>query len=598
MKEELKQKLKMLPNTPGIYKFYSQTDELIYVGKAKKIRNRVSSYFSKTKMDRGKTAVMVGKIENIGYTIVETEMDALLLENSLIKEFQPRYNINLKDDKSFPLIKITNERFPRVFPIRNPTKDGSEYFGPYTSAKFMRVILDLIKQLYPIRTCNLHLSEKNIEAQKFKICLEFQIGNCLGPCEDKQSEEDYMESIKQIKHLLRGNLSEVKRHLQTMLNQAVKNLRFEEADEYKKRLERLKTYQYRSMVVNERISNVDVFSFQLEEKYLFVNMLSVANGMIVQSKNSKYKLSGVNNELAIGQTIVEMRKQMRSTHTEIFLEKPIEWSLENIVCHVPKSGDKKKLIQISKRNLLHYIHEDKKQQDLLEPVQKSQRILKALQKDLNTNQLPTHIECFDNSNLQGHQPIAACVVFKNAKPSKKEYRFFNIRSVQGPNDFASMEEAIGRRYKRLLSESKKLPQLVVVDGGKGQLSAAYKALESLGLHKHIQLIGIAKRLEEIYFPNDPLPAYLNKKSESLKLIQQLRDEAHRFGLKNHRNKRSADFLKNELNELPGIGKITLDTLLQKFRSMKKIREAKREEIASVVGPSKAKVIFDYFHKSV
>tara|TARA_A100001011_G_scaffold149550_1_gene157774 strand:- start:8983 stop:10779 length:1797 start_codon:yes stop_codon:yes gene_type:complete len=596
VEQKIIRQIKSLPKDAGIYKFYDNGNKLIYVGKAKNLKNRVSSYFSKAKFENGKTALMVSKIQDLDFTIVNTEMDALLLENSLIKEFQPRYNINLKDDKSFPLIKITNERFPRVFPIRNPIQDGSEYFGPYTSAKFMRVLLDLIKQLYPIRTCNLNLSEKNIAEAKFKVCLEYQIGNCLGPCENLQQEDNYLESIRQIKHLLKGNLIEVKKHLQSLLQKAVGDLQFEQAEEYKKRLEKLSVYQHKSTVVNERITDVDVFTFDQENVNLYMNMLSISNGMIVQSKNRKFKLSGVENEEVIGQAIIEMRGQLRSTNTRILLEKQTNWPLNKIECQVPKAGDKLKLIQIGRRNLNHFKYESVKQQEALDPELKAKRILSALKEDLNLKELPKHIECFDNSNLQGHQPISACVVFKDAKPSKKDYRYFNIKTVSGPNDFASMEEALYRRYSRLLVENSNLPQLVVIDGGKGQLSASYSALKRLNLNDKIQLIGIAKRLEEIYFPNDSIPAYLNKKSESLKLIQRLRDEAHRFGLKNHRNKRSKDFIKHELTQLPNIGEKTVSDLLKKFRSMKKVKEASEIELSNVIGSSKAKIIFYHYQQ--
>ncbi|MBR9859153.1 excinuclease ABC subunit UvrC [bacterium] len=585
-------KLKLLPNEPGVYKYFDKKGDIIYIGKAKNLKKRVSSYFNKNHHENRKTAVMVRKIYDLNFTVVPTELDALLLENSLIKEFQPRYNINLKDDKSFPLIKITKERFPKVFPIRNPVKDGSEYFGPYASVRMMKVLLELCKQLYPTRNCNLQLSEKNIEAGKFKVCLEYQIGNCRGPCEGLETEEEYMESIRHIKHILRGNLKEVRDHLKVQMEEAANNWEYEKAEGFKKRLDLLNAYQSKSTVVNPRISDVDVLNIFEFGNYAYVNYLRVSGGIIIQSKNMeiKKKMDEELNEL-IETAYAEIRNYNSDT-AEVIV--PVELELEgNFI--VPKSGDKKKLLELSLKNATLYGREKVNQYEKLNPDLKVDRILSTMQEDLRLKEPPAHIECFDNSNIQGNQPVSACVVFKNAKPSKKDYRHFNIKTVEGPDDFASMYEALSRRYKRLIDENEPLPQLIVIDGGKGQLSSAVKALKDLGIYGQIAIIGIAKRLEEIYYPEDPLPLYIDKKSETLKIIQQLRDEAHRFGITHHRNRRSKASLHSVLTDIKGIGKETADELLRKLKSVKRIKEAEFETLAEIVGPAKASLIRDYFH---
>ena len=587
----IKNKVKILPDAPGVYKYFDKEGKILYIGKAKSLKKRVSSYFNKKQHENGKTRILVSKIWDVNITVVPTEMDALLLENSLIKEFQPKYNINLKDDKSFPLIKITKERFPKIFPVRNPKKDGSTYFGPYSNVRLMKIVLELCKQIYPTRNCTYNLSKANIEAHKFKVCLEYQIGNCKGACEGLESEEDYLESINGIKNILRGNLKEVKDHLKYKMERASADWQFEEASKYQKKLEILDKYQSRSTVVNPRISDVDVLSIAQNDQYAYINYLRISGGVIIQSKNMemKKKMDETTEkllEMAYGDIIEDQRET-----TEIIV--PIPLPLEgNFI--VPISGDKKKLQQISYKNASLYMLEKSNQYEKLDPQIKIERLLSAIKNDLRLTELPYHIECFDNSNIQGAFPVSACVVFRDGKPSKKDYRHFNIKTVEGPDDFASMYEALTRRYSRMVAEEQSLPQLIVIDGGKGQLSSSVKALEDLGLYGKIAIIGIAKRLEEIYYPGDSLPLYIDKKSESLRVIQFMRDEAHRFGITHHRNRRSKGTIATKLTEIKGIGQENASLLLRTFKSVAKIKKSSFEEIASVIGPAKAQLVMDHF----
>ena len=583
-----------MPDLPGIYKYFDTDKNIIYVGKAKNLKKRVSSYFNKLQHENRKTAVLVSKIEFIDFTAVDTEMDALLLENSLIKEFQPRYNINLKDDKSYPFIKITKDRFPVVFAMRNPVKDGSDYFGPYGSPKLMYNVLDLVKKLYPTRNCNLILSEKNIQAGKFKICLEYQIGNCKGPCEVKQTEAEYNESIKSIKHILRGNLAEVRKVLKENMQLAAQNLQFESAQLFKEKLENLDKYQHKSSVFSHHTGNVDVYSISTNEKLAFVNFLRVGNGLIIISRNLeiKKKLDETDEELlflAIGEMTALYGQ---GTSTELIL--PFELTDSDLKFTVPKAGEKRSLLELSIKNTLLYKKEKLTQYEKLNPDVRIDRVMEQMRMDLKLTEQPRRMECFDNSNFQGAYPVSACVVFINGKAAKSEYRHFNVKTVVGPDDFATMREVISRRYSRQLEEEKELPQLIIVDGGKGQLSAAVEALKSLNLYGKIAIVGIAKRLEEIYYPEDPLPLYIDKKSESLKIIQQMRDEAHRFGITHHRSRRDKGTLKSELTEIAGIGPDTAQVLLKAFKSVRKVEKATFIELVEVVGKSKAEKIIAYF----
>lgn len=590
----VKKKLKLLPQEPGIYKFIDENKEVIYVGKAKNLKKRVSSYFNKNHFENRKTKVLVSKVWDINITAVETELDALLLENSLIKEFQPKYNINLKDDKSFPLIKITKEPFPKVYAMRNPVKDGSTYFGPYASVKMMKILLDLVKEIYPIRSCNLALNEKSIQAGKFKICLEYQLGNCLGPCAGHQALEEYQTSIKNIKHILRGNLVEVKKHLKESMANAAANWKYEEANKLKDRLSILQNYQNRSTVVNPRITNVDVYNVAENNKYAYVNYLRIANGIIIQSRNFEFKRKmEESKEDCILAAIAEVKNYAMAETEEIMVpfEMPSNYELNFVI---PSQGDKKKLLALSLKNATLLMREKTKMYDQVDPQSRIDRILNTMQSDLRLKDQPVHIECFDNSNIQGKYPVSACVVFKNAKPAKKEYRHFNIQTVEGPDDFASMREAISRRYSRLLREEKPLPNLLIVDGGKGQLSSAVQVLKELNIYDKIPVVGIAKRLEEIYYPDDPIPLYIDKKSETLKIIQHMRDEAHRFGITHHRKRRSKGSLQSEITQIKGIGRETSTLLLRTFKSLKGIKEASKQELEDIVGVSRAKIIKDYF----
>ena len=591
----LKSLISVLPDKPGIYQFFDDTNTIIYIGKAKNLKKRVSSYFSKNHEYR-KTAILVRNIRDIKHMVVETEQDALLLENNLIKKYQPRYNIRLKDDKSYPWVCVKNEPFPRVFKTRNLIKDGSKYFGPYTSIYTVRTLLELFKSEYKLRTCNYHLSQENIKKGKFKVCLEYHIGNCLGPCEGLQSEEKYNEGIDDIINILKGNISGVITHLERKMDKMAQELQFEEALKIKEKYDSLKRYQSRSTVVSANITDVDVFTIDDDEKFAYINYLKIIKGAIIQTFTLEIKKTlNESAEDLLMAGIVDIRQKIFSNAKEILVPVKLKNVFENIRFIVPKRGEKRSLLELSQRNAKYYRLEKDKQTVLKNPKVREERILKTIQKDLQLSELPKRIECFDNSNLQGSNPVAACVVFKNAKPFKKEYRHFNIKTVEGPNDFASMEEVVYRRYKRQVEEGKELPQLIVIDGGKGQLSSAVSALDKLNLRGKITIIGIAKRLEEIYFPGDSVPIYINKNSESLKIIQHLRDEAHRFGITFHRNKRSNTFISSELNSISGIGEKTMQKLIKDFKSVKQIKELAESQLEESVGKAKAKLVYQHFH---
>jgi excinuclease ABC subunit C len=567
---------------------------ILYVGKAKNLKKRVSSYFTKNH-EYGKTRVLVKKIETIKHIVVPTESDALLLENNLIKKYRPRYNVLLKDDKSYPWICLKNERFPRLFPTRKLIKDGSEYFGPYTSMKTVRTLLDLIKSVYPLRTCKYDLSREKIEAGKYKVCLEYHLGNCKGPCEDLQTEEEYNRQISDIREIVKGNFKSSLQYFKGQMKTLAADMRFEEAQQIKEKIDILENYQVKSTIVNPKISNVDVFSIISDNAFAYVNFLQLSHGSIVRSHTMeiKKKLDEKDEEL-LQLAIVEIRQRFNSKSKELYL--PFKVTLDtDLKITLPKLGDKKRILELSERNAKFFRQERFNQIKIIDPDRHANRIMAQMRKDLRLSSEPRHIECFDNSNIQGSNPVAACVVFRNGKPSKKEYRHYNIKTVTGPDDFASMEEVVYRRYKRLLEEEEPLPQLIVIDGGKGQLSSALKSLDILGLRGKIAIIGIAKRLEEIYFPEDPIPLYLDKKSESLKIIQQLRNEAHRFGITFHRNKRSKAAINSELEGIKGIGEKTAKELLKSFKSVKRIKEASLPSITEVIGAAKAKIVYETFH---
>ena len=586
--EHIQTLLSALPDSPGVYQFYDKEDKLLYVGKAKSLKKRVSSYFQKDRHVSGKTSIMVRKVADIRTIVVDTEMDALLLENNLIKKHQPRYNVSLKDDKTYPWICIRNERFPRVFSTRKMIRDGSEYFGPYASGRLINTLLELINKLYKLRTCSLVLSEENITKKKFRVCLEYQIGNCKGPCEGFQSQEEYDQSVKEIRQILKGNIQTVIGHLRELMQTYAAEYRFEEAQSVKEKLESLEKFQRKSVVVNPSIHNVDVFSLVIEEDSAYVNFLRVMNGAIIQGHTVelKKKLEETPEEL-LELAMGELRSRFFSDAEEIIVPFAPEVEWPGISFTVPKIGDKKHLLSLSESNVRNYIREKRLQEEKQHPENRTLRLMEQMKKDLRLTELPKHIECFDNSNFQGAYPVAAMSVFRDGKPSKKDYRHFNIKTVEGPDDFASMEEVIHRRYKRMLDEALPLPQLIVIDGGKGQLSAAVSSLEKLGLRGKIAVIGIAKRLEELYYPDDPLPLYIDKKSETLRIIQQLRDEVHRFGITHHRKRRSKGVIKTELEEIPGIGPRTAEELLREFRSVQRIKEAPLEALAAIIGEAKA-----------
>jgi len=587
-----------LPNNPGIYQFFDKKGKIIYIGKAKNLKKRVSSYFTK-KLRYGKLLYLVTGIADIKYMIVDTELDALLLENNLIKKYQPRYNVALKDDKTYPWICIKNERFPRVFTTRKLIHDGSQYFGPYASLRMMHTMLDLIKKLYSLRNCTLNLSEENIKKKKFRVCLEYHLKNCKGPCEAFQTEKDYNESISEIKQLLKGNVSSLIKQLKETMWKHSENYEFENANLLKEKLVLLEKYQSRSVIVSPTIEDADVFSFSEDEKCGYVNMLKIVHGAVVQGHTleMKKKLDETKEEL-LQLAIAELRQRFNSDAKEIIVPFSLETEIPNLEITVPQKGDKKKLLGLSSRNLEYYRKEKERKEELASPDRHGKRIMQTIMKDLRLKEEPCHIECFDNSNMQGANPVAACVVFRNGKPFKKDYRHFNIKTVEGPDDFASMEEVIYRRYKRLLDEKQSLPQLIVVDGGKGQLSSAMNGLEKLGLKGKVAVIGIAKKLEEIYYPGDPLPLYLNKKSETLKVIQRMRDETHRFGITHHRKRREKSSVASELTSIKGISDKTAEKLLRAFKSVKRIKETSLEKIEEVIGKAKGKIVQKHFEKMV
>ncbi|MGK0458173.1 MAG: excinuclease ABC subunit C [Polaribacter sp.] len=595
MSTPLELQVKTLPNEPGVYQYFDKNEVIIYIGKAKNLKKRVSSYFSKTH-DNGKTKVLVTKIVSIKHIVVETETDALLLENNLIKKHRPRYNILLKDDKTYPWICIKKERFPRIFMTRRVIKDGSEYFGPYTSIRTVRVLLDLIKELYPLRTCTYDLSHQNINEGKYKVCLEYHLKNCKGPCEGLETEQNYNNAIVEIRNIIKGNFKDSLEKFQEMMSVFAEKMEFEEAQKIKEKLNLLGNYQSKSTIINPSINNVDVFSIISDETHGYANFLKIANGSIIQSHTTeiKKKLDETDTEL-LALFIVEIRQRFNSISPEIYV--PFAVDLGEIVkVTIPKLGDKKRIVELSERNAKYYRQEQFKQTQIVDPERHVKRIMGQMKKDLRLHTEPRHIECFDNSNIQGTHPVAACVVFRDGKPSKKEYRHYNIKTVVGPDDFGSMEEVVYRRYKRLLEEKQPLPQLIIVDGGKGQLSSGLKALEDLGLRGKIAIIGIAKRLEEIYYPEDPIPLYLDKKSETLKITQYLRNEAHRFGITFHRNKRSKTAIKSELEQIPDVGAQTITALLRKFKSAKRVKEASLEDLKTEIGHSRAMKVYDFYHK--
>jgi len=590
--EHIKGLLKLIPEKSGVYSYYDKNEALLYVGKAKNLKKRVSSYFNK-KQEHGKTKVLVSKIQDIKYVVVPTEIDALLLENNLIKKNQPKYNVALKDGKTYPWICIKNEPFPRVFQTRNVIKDGSTYFGPYISVRLVKTLLDFFHQLYPLRNCSLSLTDKNINAKKFKVCLEYHMGNCLGPCEDKQTTEEYQLGIEHIQQIIKGDIKSVTQHLKTAMLNFSEKMEFEKAQSVKEKIDLLNNYQAKSTIVNPKINDVDVFTILSDEDTAFVNYLKINSGAIIQAHTLELnkKLNETEEEL-LQLAIIELRQRFESTSKTICCSHSLESVWEGISITVPKIGDKKKLIDLSLRNA-KYMQLDKQKRKINNiEKQDNKRILEQVQKDLHLKYRPKHIECFDNSNIQGANPVAACVVFKNARPSKKDYRHFNIKTVVGADDFASMEEVVYRRYKRLLDEQQPLPELIVVDGGKGQLNSAVKSLDKLKLRGKVAIIGIAKRLEEIYFPGDGVPLYLDKRSESLKLIQQLRDEAHRFGITHHRKQRGKDILSTSLDKIEGIGPKTVQLLISHFGSVKKVMEAKKEDVEKLIGNAKAKKIYE------
>ncbi|MEE4175948.1 MAG: excinuclease ABC subunit UvrC [Bacteroides sp.] len=593
--EQIQLALKTLPGKPGVYQFYDEQGRIIYIGKAKNLKKRVASYFNRDHYDSGKVKVMVKRIAEIRHIIVDSELDALLLENNLIKKYQPRYNIMLKDDKTYPWICIKNEPFPRIFTTRNVVRDGSKYFGPYASGKMMHALLDLIRQLFQYRTCRLNLSPENIRAGKFKVCLEYHLGNCLGPCEGLQSPEDYQETMDQIEQIIKGNLVEVKAQLKEKMKAYAGAFEFEKAQMVKQKIEMLEHYQSKSTVVSMSVTNVDVFSVISDQESGYVNFMKVINGAVVQSHTLEVrkKLDETDAEL-LELAIVELRQRFQSQAVESVVPFKPSIPVPGLRFTIPQRGDKKKLLELSERNAKYFRLEKLKQKELVDPERHTRRILKRMQEDLHLPSAPAYIECFDNSNTQGTYPVAAMVVFRDARPSKKDYRHFNIKTVEGPDDFASMEEVVARRYKRLLAEGQPLPDLVVIDGGKGQLSAAVEALESLGLRGKVPVIGIAKRLEEIYFPGDSIPIYIDKKSETLKVIQHLRDEAHRFGITHHRKRREKGSLKSQLADIKGIGPQTEQILLNTFKSVAGIKRATDEALEKAVGLAKANIIKAFF----
>lgn len=596
--EHIKAILAVIPEKPGCYQYFDDKGTIIYVGKAKNLRRRVHSYFNK-EQDSNKTRVLVKQIRDIKYIVVDTEEDALLLENNLIKQYRPRYNVLLKDDKSYPCIVIKNEYFPRVFQTRNIVKDGSKYYGPFSSVFMAKTMLQMLRELFPIRTCKLPLTPESIAAGNYKVCLEYHIKRCMGPCQGLQSQEEYDRNIRIIKEILKGNIAQVSNYLYEEMQRLSGELKFEEAQKVKEKYDIIENYRGKSTIVNHSLTNIDVFSFDETERSAYINYLHVNNGSIVQAYTFEYKkrLDEAKEEL-LGLAITEMRTRFNSRAREVIVPflPDVDMS-QTVTFTVPLKGDKRKLLDLSKQNVKQYKLDQLKQAEKLNPEQRTTRVLTTMQHDLQMHELPTHIECFDNSNIQGTNPVASCVVFKMAKPSKKDYRHFHIKTVEGPDDFASMNEVVYRRYKRLLDEEQPLPQLIIIDGGKGQLHAAVDALRSLDLYGKIAIIGIAKRLEELYFPDDPIPLYLDKNSETLKVIQRLRDEAHRFGITFHRSLRSKKQVVSELDAIKGIGEKTKVALLSHFKSVKRIREADQEEIWNLIGVAKGNLVIEALKKN-
>ncbi|NML55725.1 excinuclease ABC subunit UvrC [Chryseobacterium cheonjiense] len=595
MNPSLELQLKTLPSEPGVYRYYDKNDQLLYVGKAKNLKKRVLSYFNKT-LSGYRTRIMVGKINRLETTIVNSEYDALLLENNLIKEHQPFYNVMLKDDKTYPWICIKNEDFPRIFLTRTKIKDGSEYYGPYAKVRPAKILLDTIKHIYKLRTCNLNLAPAKIEEGKYKVCLEYHIKNCEGPCEGLESKEDYDEKIDAIRGIIKGDFRKAKEYLMNQMMKYATNLQFESAQIVKERLDALEDYQAKNTVVNPSIDDVDVFGMTSDETAAYVNFFKIRNGNIIQSFTTEIKkILEETDEEIMEEALIEIRQKFDSNSKEVLLPFHLAIEIPNVKLIVPKVGDKKRIVELSEKNAKEYRLEKLKQVQIVDPERHTNRIMAEMQKLLRMPVEPRHIEGFDNSNIQGTNPVSACVVFKDGKPSKADYRIFHPRTVEGPNDFATMEEVIYRRYKRMLDEGEDLPQLILIDGGKGQLSSAVKSLRLLGLYGKITIIGIAKRLEELFFPEDSIPLYLDKKSETLKILQRVRDEAHRFGVKHHRTRRKNSTIKSELEEIPGVGGKTIELLLSRLKSVKRIKESSLETLEEILGKSKAKIVYEFFN---
>ena len=596
MNSNLELQLKTLPSEPGVYRYYDKNGQLLYVGKAKNLKKRVLSYFNKNQ-NGYRTRIMVSKIVKLETTVVNSEYDALLLENNLIKEHQPFYNVMLKDDKTYPWICIKNENFPRVFLTRTIIKDGSEYYGPYAKVRPAKILLETIKNLYKIRSCSLDLAPQKIEDGKYKVCLEYHIKNCKGPCEGLESLENYDEKIDAIRGIIKGDFRKARKYLEDEMFRFAANLEFEAAQNVKERLDILEDYQARNTVVNPNIDDVDVFGMTSDETAAYVNFFKIRNGNIVQSFTTEIKkILEETDEEILEEALIEIRQKFASESKEILLPFHLNIEIPNIKLIVPKVGDKKRIVELSEKNAKEYRLEKLKQVQIVDPERHTNRIMAEMQKLLRMPVEPRHIEGFDNSNIQGSNPVSACVVFKDGKPSKSDYRIFHVKTVEGPNDFATMEEVIYRRYKRMLDEGENLPQLILIDGGKGQLSSAVKSLKLLGLYGKITIVGIAKRLEEIFFPEDPIPLYLDKKSETLKILQRVRDEAHRFGVKHHRTRRTNNTIKSELEEIPGVGEKTIELLLKKLKSVKRVKEANLETLEEILGKQKGKIVWEFFNQ--
>lgn len=595
MHSELELQLKTLPSEPGVYRYYDKKGEILYVGKAKNLKNRVLSYFNKSQIGY-KTRMMVSKIVRLETTVVNSEYDALLLENNLIKEYQPFYNILLKDDKSYPWICIKKEPFPRIFLTRNVIKDGSEYYGPYAKVKQAKTLIEVIKNIYKLRTCSLNLAPEKIKEGKYKVCLEYHIKNCAGPCEGLESEEEYAQKLNAIRGIIKGEFKAAREYLEAEMYNYAAKLEFENAQQSKEKLQILENYQTHTTIVSSNINDVDVFGIISDEAAAYVNYFKIKNGSIIQSYTTEIKkMLDETDEEILEEALIEIRNKFNSTSTEIFLPFHLNIEIPHVKLIVPKLGDKKRIVELSEKNAMEYRVEKLKQVQIVDPERHTNRIMAEMKKLLRLPEEPRHIEGFDNSNIQGTNPVSACVVFKDGKPSKSDYRIFYVKTVEGPNDFATMEEVIYRRYSRLLDEGEPLPQLILIDGGKGQLSSAVKSLKLLGLYGKISIIGIAKRLEEIFFPEDPVPLYLDKKSETLKVLQRVRDESHRFGVKHHRTRRKNSTIKSELEEIPGVGEKTIQQLLSKLKSVKRIKEASLETLEEILGKSKAKAVWEHFN---